>query len=136
SQILEVFCRLNMNGVPLNRQELRNGKYFGLFKNASYGLAFKYLEFWRGNKIFNEQSIARMLEVELTSELLIAGSAGMQDKKKSIDSFYRDWENSYPNQTRDENRFIETLGIISEVFPDKELSSSAFRRPPLFYSLY
>src|SRR5437899_2871254 len=59
-QVLEVFCRLNMYGVPLNKQELRNGKYFGLFKQSSFELALSYLEFWRTNKIFTELSIARM----------------------------------------------------------------------------
>src|SRR5439155_1368624 len=68
-QVLEVFSRLNSHGVPLNDQELRNGKYFGLFKQLSYRLAFDYLEFWRGNRIFTELGIARMLEVELTSEV-------------------------------------------------------------------
>src|SRR5579883_2330375 len=80
-QVLEVFCRLNTNGVPLNKQELRNGKYFGRFKQSCLELAHSYLEFWRHHKIFSEQNIARMLEVELTSELLIAGNSGMQDKK-------------------------------------------------------
>jgi len=31
-----------------------------------------------------------MLEVELTSELMIAEMGGMQDKKKSIDDFYEE----------------------------------------------
>ncbi len=66
-QVLEVFCRLNMNGIPLNKQELRNGKFFGLFKQTSLEMAFEYLEFWRTNGLFTEQSIARMLEVELTA---------------------------------------------------------------------
>ena len=56
-QVLEVFCRLNMNGIPLNKQELRNGKFFGLFKQTSYDLGLQYLEFWRYHKIFSEQSI-------------------------------------------------------------------------------
>jgi hypothetical protein len=135
-QVLEVFCRLNMNGVPLNQQELRNGKYFGLFKNSSYELALTYLEFWRRHKIFSEQSIARMLEVELTSELLIAGNEGMQDKKNSINSFYEAWEESYPNQKKETRRFNETLGVISETFASDGLVGTDFRRPPLFYSLY
>ena len=66
-EVLEVFCRVNMYGVPLNKQELRNGKYFGRFKQTSYDLALAYLEFWRHHRIFSERSIARMLEVELTS---------------------------------------------------------------------
>lgn len=135
-QVLEVFCRLNMNGVPLNKQELRNGKFFGLFKRTSFALALKYLEFWRTHKIFSEQSIARMLEVELTSELLIAGNVGMQDKKNSIDDFYDDWEESYPDQQRDERRFDETMTTISESFADEDLADTEFHRPPLFYTLY
>lgn len=135
-QVLEVFCRLNMNGIPLNKQELRNGKFFGLFKQSSYDLALAYLEFWRKHKIFTERSIARMLEVELTSELLIAGHSAMQDKKTSIDAFYSDWEKEYPHQARDEKRFAETMAEISETFADDTLARSDFRRPPLFYTLY
>lgn len=134
-QVLEVFCRLNMNGVPLNKQELRNGRFFGRFKQTSYDLALKYLEFWRHHSVFSELSIARMLEVELTSELLIAGHEGMQDKKKSIDVFYSEWEESYPDKERDERRFNETMGTISETF-NGELSDGAFHRPPFFYTLY
>lgn len=55
-EILEVFCRLNMNGIPLNKQELRNGKFFGFFKQLSFDLALTYLEFWRKHGIFTEQS--------------------------------------------------------------------------------
>jgi hypothetical protein len=135
-EVLEVFCRLNMNGIPLNKQELRNGKFFGLFKQLSYDLALTYLEFWRRHKIFTERNIARMLEVELTSELLIAGNSGMQDKKKSIDGFYEKWEKTYPLRAKDNKRFAETVAAISETFTDETLASSDFHRPPLFYSLY
>ena len=135
-QVLEVFSRLNMNGIPLNKQELRNGKYFGFFKQCAFNLAVSYLEFWRTHKIFSEQNIARMLEVELTSELLIAGYDGMQDKKVTIDDFYMRFEELYPYQGRDEKRFREVIGAISETFPGEDLSDSQFRRPPLFYTLY
>jgi hypothetical protein len=135
-QVLEVFCRLNIYGVPLNRQELRNGNYFGPFKQTCYTLAFDYLEFWRTNKVFTEMAVARMLEVELTSELLIAGNAGMQDKKKSIDSFYDQWEKIYPNKNADEKRFKEVMSVLSETFPAGALAQTEFRRAPMFYTLY
>lgn len=135
-QVLEVFCRLNTNGVPLNKQELRNGQWFGHFKQAAFDLAVDYLEFWRTHRIFSETSIARMLEVELTSELLIAGLAGMQDKKKSIDLFYQDLEETYPDQQRDERRFNEVMTTISNAFGQRDLAESEFHRPPLFYTLY
>ena len=135
-KILEVFCRLNMNGIGLNKQELRNGRFFGLFKNTAFDLALTYLDFWRKHKIVSEQGIARMLEVELTSEMLIAGAVGMQDKKNSIDSFYETWESSYPNQEKYRKRFQAAMNVISETFIGDELATSSFRRPPLFYTLY
>ena len=45
--ILEIFARLNTYSIPLNNQELRNGKYFGFFKRSAYRLAYTYIEFWR-----------------------------------------------------------------------------------------
>ena len=81
-------------------------------------------------------NIARMQEVELTSELLIAGSAGMQDKKASVDGFYEKGEEVYPTQKRDESRFQTVLSTTSETFADSDLAGSEFRRPPLFYTLY
>src|ERR1035441_4368723 len=136
AQILQVFCRLNMNGIALNAQELRNGKFFGLFKQTSYDLALTYLEFWTKTKIFSDQGIASMAEVELTSELLIAGNVGMQDKKKTINKYYEDWETVYPDEDKDKKRFIETMNTISETFKHEDLAITQFRRSPLFYSLY
>jgi len=134
--ILEVFCRLNMNGVGLNKQELRNGRFFGKFKQTAYTLAYEYLEFWRKHKLFSEIGIARMLEVELTSELLIAHTKGMQDKKDSIDTFYSEWDDSYPTEAEDPKRFKEVMDSIALTFTGDHLSSSAFKRAPLFYTLY
>ncbi len=134
-EVLNVFSRLNLHSVKLNAQELRNGKYFGHFKQLAYQLALDHLTFWRKHKIFSEVSIARMLEVELTSELLIAGHAGMQDKKTSVDKFYHELNDAYTGKAADEKRFRQTMGEISEVF-DGDLAESEFHRAPLFYTLY
>ena len=88
SDVLDMFSRLNTFSVGLSAQELRNGRWFGRFKQTSYRLATGTVEFWRRHKIFNEQQIARMREAELTSELLTVQLDGMQDKKKSLDTFY------------------------------------------------
>ena len=94
-EVLETFARLNTYAVKLNAQELRNGRFFGLFKQSAYTLAFEHVEFWRRNGIFSERNIARMLEVELTSELLIALLDGLQDKKnRSTDSIARTMQGS------------------------------------------
>lgn len=134
-EVLHIFARLNTHSVKLNAQELRNGHYFGQFKQSAYKLSLEHLEFWRKSKILTEQNIARMQEAELTSELMILAIDGLQDKKKSIDEFYSEFDDSFSNQNRIESRFRNVIDAISETFDD-QLQETEFRRPPLFYSLY
>jgi hypothetical protein len=133
--VLRIFARLNTHSVKLNDQELRNGKFFGEYKQTCYNLALEHLEFWRQNRIFTEQSIARMLEVELTSELVIIGINGIQDKKKSIDTFYERYDEDFPDNVQSQGRFRATIDIINQASPEG-LISTEFRRVPLFYSLF
>lgn len=135
AEVLEVFARLNTYSVKLNAQELRNGKYFGFFKQSAYTLAFEHLEFWRRNGIFSEANITRMDEVELTSELMIAQMAGLQDKKKSVDTFYRRHDEDFPDREKVEGRFRSIIDEVAEAFGDM-LAKSRFRRVPLFYTLF
>jgi hypothetical protein len=116
--ILEIFARMNTYSVPLTQQELRNGRYFGYFKQSAYALAREHVEFWRQNRIMTEQSIARMAEAELASELMIMQLDGLQDKKKSINTFYSNY-----------------IDVITRTFGDS-LAASHFRRVPLFYTLF
>jgi uncharacterized protein with ParB-like and HNH nuclease domain len=134
-EVLEVFARLNTYSVPLSNQELRNGRYFGLFKQSVYQLAYQHLEFWRKQKIFSERNIARMLEAELTSELVIAEIDGMQDKKKTIDAFYAKYDEEYLGQKRCESRFREVTDVINDSF-EEGLGETEFSRAPLFYTLF
>jgi uncharacterized protein with ParB-like and HNH nuclease domain len=133
--ILQIFARLNTNAVRANAQELRNGKYFGEFKQSCYNLAVEHLEFWRQKRLFTEQGIARMREVELTSELMIAMLAGLQDKKKSIDSFYASKDDEFLERHSTENRFRSVIDAINEAVGE-DLGKTEFRRVPLFYSLF
>ncbi len=135
AEVLEIFARLNLYSIPLNAQELRNGKYFGFFKQSVYTLAHEHVEFWRRNRIITERGIARMQEVELTSELIIVQLAGLQDKKGSINRFYAEFDEQYPLRQRAEKNFRTTIDVISEAMDDG-LGDTEFRRSPLFYSLY
>jgi hypothetical protein len=134
-QVLEVFARLNTYSVPLNAQELRNGRFFGPFKKAAYDLAHEHLEFWRSNRVFTERNIARMMEVEFTSEVIIACMGGMQDKKKSIDDFYERHDETFPLQRRVEKRFRAVADEIGETMQG-QLSETDFRRVPLLYTIF
>jgi hypothetical protein len=133
--VLKIFARLNTHSVRLNNQELRNGKYFGAFKQTVYNLAFEHLEFWRNNRLFTEQAIARMNEVELTSELTIAMLDGIQDKKKSIDTFYARYDDDFPESGRSREQFRTVIDALNEAVGE-DLYVTEFRRIPLFYSLF
>ena len=135
AEVLDIFARMNTYSVQLNAQELRNGRYFGHFKQSCYSLAHEYIEFWRKAKLFTEQSIARMQEVELTSELLIQGINGPQDKKRIIDRYYADMDEDFPDRERHERRFRQTMDEIDESVGDA-IRDTNFRRAPLFYTLY
>lgn len=135
AEVLQIFRRLNMYSVPLNAQELRNGNFFGLFKESAYRLAEEHLEFWRRHRVFSEQRIARMGEVEFTSELMVLLLDGLQDKKKSLDVFYDLYDSSFAQRGAVEKSFRHVMDIINEVFPEG-LREYRFHRVPLLYTLF
>jgi hypothetical protein len=80
--VLMIFARLNSTGVQLNGQELRNAEYFGAFKSLMYELALEQLDRWRAWKILSEEQIARMLEVELVSDLAMTMIEGLTERRR------------------------------------------------------
>lgn len=135
SEVLDIFARMNTYSVQLNPQELRNGRWFGFFKQTCYLLAHEHIEFWRRHKIFTERNIARMHEVELTSELLVLEMAGLQDKKSSLNTFYADHDAEFVDRQLYEDRFRSVIDVIEQAVGNS-LSSTPFRRRALFYTLF
>ncbi len=133
-EVLGIFARLNTYGVRLNAQERINAKYFGHFKQAVYGLGFEFYRFWIENGILSEQDVARMLEAELTSELVIAMLSGIKSRKV-IDSYYRDYDDELPGEPTVTERFKQCMDLIGEITQNR-LAGSHFSSRHLFYSLY
>ena len=76
-----------------------------------------------------------MLEVEFVSELMITLLDGLQDKKKSIDTFYTEFEEQFPKQEIVAKRFRGTIDALLDSVGEV-LGTTEFVRPPLFYSLF
>ena len=134
--VLQIFARMNATGVKLNGQELRNARFFGLFKASMYQLAYEYLPQWREWKVFSETNIARMLEVEATSDfatLIISENFGLT--QKSLDSVYREYDERFPHQAEVEKRFRQTMESIDDVF-GKQLADTTFKNRMLFHPLF
>jgi hypothetical protein len=135
-EVLQVFARMNSTGVKLNEQELRNAHYFGEFKTLSYDISTEYLEHWRNWSIFTEYNIARMEEVEMTSEFLMMMIKGVGGKtQSSIDSVYQEYDENFPQRDELERRFRHTMSIIEARFGNN-IKSSPFQKKTLFYSLF
>lgn len=133
-EVLGIFARLNTYTVTLNNQELWNAKYFGLFKQTMHSLAYEFYTFWKNSNILTEHKIARMGDVELTTELIIAIIDGIQDKK-TIKDYYEKYDDEFPNRDKSVNHFKKCIDTIGEIYGEL-LPSSYFSGIPLFYTLY
>ena len=132
--ILDIFARLNTYTVPLNKQELRNAKYFGSFKQTVYLLGREFYQFWLKNKILSQKHILRMEEAELVSELVIAMIDGIQ-AKSVIDKYYEQYDDSFPGNAKIVNEFKHTIDSIGDIFEDT-LENSFFHTREGFYTLF
>ena len=135
-EVLSIFARMNSTGVKLNPQELRNADYFGEFKTSMYEIASIHLPRWREWSIFNEDEIARMQEVELTSEFAILILNGLTGKSKdALDNIYRDKDEQYIERQEVERRFNVVMDTIDDKLGSK-IKFQPFSRRTLFYSLF
>lgn len=134
-QILQIFARMNATGVNLNPQELRNAEFFGEFKTSMYVLAFEQLPRWREWRIMSEDNIARMLEVELTSELAQLMLKGMRQKTQAaLDNLYEEYEFIYPERYEVERRFRIVMDTIADKLGDE--TRRLFKARARFFGLF
>jgi hypothetical protein len=135
-QVLQIFARMNATGVKLNDQELRNAEYYGAFKTLAYDLAYEQLSRWREWGIFSEMEIARMMEVEETSDLMLLMLEGIHAKNQpALNKVYRDGEEDFPQGPEVARRFRIVMDKIDETF-GRHIRSSAFSRKTLFHTLF
>jgi hypothetical protein len=134
-EVWAMFERLNTYTLTLNKQERLNSKWFGRFKQTAYKLAAEEsaLEAWKQLRVFSDQQIARMKEVELTSDVLVAIVRGMSDIT-DIPGAYKDFDMQFPQAAEASQQFRSTLSWIVNELPDS-VRDTRFRRKAWFYSL-
>ncbi|MEX0853372.1 MAG: DUF262 domain-containing protein, partial [Bauldia sp.] len=136
-EVLQIFARMNATGLKLNWQELRNAEFYGRFKTLAYGLATEQLERWIDWRIFTDDQIARMNEVELTSEFMLLALDGVLEKnQKTIDGYYKEFEKQFADQREVASRFRATMDEIEGRFFSDEEDSKLFRNRTIFYALF
>jgi hypothetical protein len=131
-EIRDLFKRLNIHSVVLNDQELRHAKFSGHFIRTMETLADD--EWWLDSRIVNIRQIRRMEDVEFISELFVGLVAGPQDKKKSLDEYYSNFDASMPEQSDWVRQFEATRDFIKTTLPPGELRKWSGKSD--FYTLF
>jgi uncharacterized protein with ParB-like and HNH nuclease domain len=135
-EILQIFARMNSTGMKLTAQELRNAEFFGRFKTVAYRIATEQLNRWRDWKVFSPDQIARMNEVELTSEFMLLIMNGVLEKNnKIINKFYDDYDSKFSDRARVSDRFRTTFDTIEALFSG-EVIVDLFSNRTLFFALF
>lgn len=133
--VWQAFERLNIYTLTLNRQEKLNAEFFGLFKQTCYHLAGEVTdsETWNMLDVISDRQIARMREVELTSDILTALAVGIQDITY-IKKIYSNLDESYPRRVQHQKRFRDTISFVKNELSEG-VRRSRFKNLSWFYSL-
>ena len=134
-EVWAMFERLNDYTLVLNRQEKLNARWFGWFKQTAYNLAAEgpSIEAWENMEIFSSRQIARMREVELTSDIIVAVVRGISDISM-IANVYKDYDDEFQNREAVERVFRNALRSIQDQI-GPIVRATRFRRIAWFYSL-
>lgn len=134
--IYDMFMRVNTNSVVLNKQELRNAKYWGDLKVLAYNLSSKWRGFLKDYKVFKDKDIIRMIDVEFISRLLRVVIDGIKtDTASVLDKFYENNE-SMNNMELIEDKFNRAFENITNVFQDKSFYTNIFNKPNYIFTLF
>lgn len=131
-ELRAIFQRINRNTVTLNPQELRHATYWGPFIKLMEHLAD--LEVWSSFGIFSANDRRRMLDAEYISELAIAVMNGPQNKKRTLEEYYQQYETTFEGRDELLSIFVKVLGEIEQTLPD--IAKTRWRKKSDFYSLF
>ena len=134
-EVWAMFERLNTYTLTLNRQEKLNAKWFGYFKQTAYKLAAEEsaLDAWRRLRVFGNRQIARMKEVELTSDILMAIVQGISDIT-DIAKAYAKYDVEFTTRQKASQQFRDSLSWLVNELSDT-VSMTKFKSRAWFYSL-
>ena len=136
-EIIQIFRRMNSTSYTVNKQELRNSEFFGEFKTSIYLIAAEQLQRWRAWRIFTEDNISRMAEVEMSTEcvdVIIKGAISGKSPS-NLDKLYRDYDENYPSREEVESRFRDVMDTINENFSGTP-NDFVFFKKTLFYTFF
>lgn len=135
ADVIEVFGRLNSVAKTLNSQEKRNADFSGEFKQFCLREAASRVSLWRDLKIFTENEIARMQEVEFVSDVILNMLEGLSDFSNSkLKKIYADNEENFQEAPDIKKRLDSVFSRIASLSA-ATIRETIFSRSPVFFSL-
>lgn len=137
SLIYDMFARLNSNNYVLNKQEVRNAKYWGDFKVLVYSLAARYREFFLLYGIFSDKECTRMKDVELINSLIILINEGIVgETPSSVDKIYQKYDKEFINANEIETNIEQTIKVVAEIYEYFDGNLGCLKNKNYFYTLF
>ncbi|HIP70124.1 MAG TPA: DUF262 domain-containing protein [Anaerolineae bacterium] len=134
--VIEIFGRLNSVSKTLNAQEKRNAKYSGEFKQFCLRQAARRVNLWRELNVFSANNIARMIEVQFVSDLVLNLIKGLSDySAPALNKIYEEYDENFPQKNEIEERIEFVFSKIASLDPSS-VRDTIFSRQPLFFSLF
>lgn len=137
SIIYDMFARLNTNNMVLNKQEVRNAKYWGDFKVFANKTATYYRNTFIKYKTFSDKQVSRMADIELINTFIIVVLDGIvSETPKVVDSYYTKYEKSFEHLDEVEEKLYLIMSIIEQLFEVKTYSIRFFHTKVTMYTLF
>lgn len=135
ADVIEIFGRLNSVSKTLNAQEKRNAAFSGEMKQFCLKEAAERVKLWRELGVFSATDMARMLEVQFVSDIVLNLINGLSDfSSAKLDQLYRENDDSFPKRAAIRKRLNAVFTTIASLDPSV-IRDTIFSRDPLFFSL-
>ena len=136
SIIYDIFARMNSNAANVNKQEIRNAKFWGDFKTSVYAVSSNIREFFIDYNIFTNRNLARMKDMEFVSTLFILAMDGCTSQSDAqIDKYYRDYDKDFVNSAQVESNILNAIEVVKAIFEYANEPSFIFRNTNYLYDL-
>jgi len=117
NDVLEVFARLNSYNVTLNPAEKRHARFQGKFKWHVREMSRQWSALWTDFGLMSTRQRVRMEDdVTMAQFLMIAEGGIMDGGADKIDKFYKQYDESYPNQDGITKVVNDTCQSLVELF--------------------
>lgn len=116
SIIYDIFARMNSNAANINKQEIRNAKFWGDFKTAVYTTASLVREDFIRYGTFTAKGFSRMQDMEFISSLYILAISGCTTESAAqIDKYYKEYDNGFESVETITNHIINAFQFIEDI---------------------